>query len=87
MRGSTSRKIRQLLELKRSNFTETKLYEVGKKEVGIIDGINGNHRIEERGVWQLFCDENKRLYRQLKKEYKAFSATGAELRKDLKEVQ
>lgn len=83
MKGSTARKLRKLMDLKRSNLEPTEMVPIGHKQVYVIDGVNNELRTEERPKYQAFCDENKRLYRKLKKELNANSEIGQKLREDL----
>lgn len=84
MRNKRAKQIRKGLELpKKSSLQPTSLLLVGSQRVGIIDGINGDHRIEDRGVYQRFCDENLRLYRAVKKLYINDINVKHELLKDL----
>jgi len=45
------------------------LLEVGHKEVLVIDGVDGNHRVESRSKFQLFADETRRLARSVIRQY------------------
>lgn len=57
---------------------------MGFKKVGVIDGVKGELRVEHRDKTQLFSDEDKRLYRKLKKELNnSNSDIGSELKNDL----
>lgn len=73
MRGKKARRLRQLIQFD-PNLPETKELEdqsQGARLFGIIDGVNGDHRIEERHVYsKVVKSEDKMLYKQLKKVYK-----------------
>lgn len=83
MRGKNARELRKMLELKKEGYYDSQLVEVpGKtRRVGVIDGVNGNHRIEDRGVYLHVTNPDRKLYRRLKK---AFTHSNNELNKEVK---
>lgn len=89
MRGKVARKIRQLLQLKQEgDYYISNLLPVGDKEIAVIDGVDGNHRIENREVFRHYSSNNRKLYRRLKIEYTIFSGDiSSTLKKDLKEFK
>lgn len=78
------KKLRKLLNIKiNDDYREQKEIEVGIRRIGVIDGVNGNHHIREEAALQTVSNDNRRLYRNLKKEFKKFNTIGKELRKDM----
>lgn len=73
MRAKKAKAIRKLIKFN-PNKPENKELEQkseGTRYFGIIDGVNGNHRVEERSVFSMVtASEDKLLYKELKKVYK-----------------
>lgn len=85
MRGKISRKLRKIMDLNSSNIYDTEDRVVGSKQVPVIDGVDGNHRIEEREITVRLSNDNRRIYRKLKKLYTNANNEGySELASDLK---
>lgn len=87
MRGKKARQIRQLLSLGKTELSPTIPLTLGNKRVLVIDGISGEHRIEDRSRVQFFCDETKRLYRTLKDAYTRKTDVGLEVQSDIAKIR
>ena len=72
MRGKRARQLRKLLHVDCTSeeWTDRDYVECGQGLVGIIDGVNGNHDIEERSFYRWAASPDKLLYQTVKKVYK-----------------
>ena len=73
MRAKTAKKLRKFLELDITDdaFRERTWSESGLRYYGVIDGVHGNHRIEERMTYRLETSSDRQMYRMIKKIYKS----------------
>ena len=73
MNGKIARKIRKLVDYEVNAEENNQLEEIseGSRYFGVIDGVHGNHRIEERNVYSMANTSREHvLYKKLCQVYK-----------------